>query len=599
MVSVHHRSGETADAATSHAENDRLRASLDEATAENAELTVERDRFCRRVGELVQQIQLMRTAMDRQTRRELNDAASRRDGLTEDDLRGAFVELQMLTEQLEVANSSLHRTNHQLDARVEERTSQLNEIDAALRATQASLRTVADLVPELLWRADRHGAADWFNQRWVAVTGQPVEQAIDDGWLDCIHPDDAAATAAAWAAAIRRGTPYEHEHRIRDTRGDHRWFLVRAEPLRDERGMITRWFVAGTDIHDQRAAMEALGHSERRFRTLIDGIPQLVWSAVDGGRWTWSSPQWREYTGQSDESSRALGWIDAFHPEDRAHACEAWRWAQATGSLDIEGRILHAGEGRYRHFRTRAHAVRDDSGRIVEWLGTSTDVDDLLRLQEQQAMLVGELQHRTRNLMGVVRSVTARTVRGADTLDQFKTCIDDRLAALARVQGLLSRRAGGERVAFDALLHEELAAHGQIGGGTLAGKITLDGPRGIALRSATVQTFALALHELMTNAMKYGALARTEGRLAIAWHVRAAGDGDRILSVDWRESGVDDMRARSDDGHGGGWGRELIEHALPYQLGARTSYRMERDGVHCTIEVTVPSDERTVETSYG
>ena len=105
-----------------------------------------------------------------------------------------------------------------------------------------------------------------------------------------------------------------------------------------------------------------------------------------------------------------------------------------------------AGEQRHRHFRTRALPLRDAMDRVVEWLGTSTDVDDILQLQEQQSMLVAELQHRTRNLVVVVQAVTARTLRDASSLEQFAECIHDRLSALARVQSLLSRRKGAMRV---------------------------------------------------------------------------------------------------------------------------------------------------------
>jgi PAS domain-containing protein len=97
-----------------------------------------------------------------------DEGAAERRSQTEEELRVAFEELQVLTEELEVANVSLHQTNQELDARVEERTRQIREVNAALRATEASFRTISDLVPDLLWRADRRGEATWCNQRWFA-----------------------------------------------------------------------------------------------------------------------------------------------------------------------------------------------------------------------------------------------------------------------------------------------------------------------------------------------------------------------------------------------------------------------------------------------
>ncbi|KQP14627.1 sensor histidine kinase [Methylobacterium sp. Leaf93] len=198
------------------------------------------------------------------------------------------------------------------------------------------------------------------------------------------------------------------------------------------------------------------------------------------------------------------------------------------------------------------------------------------------SVLVAELQHRTRNLMGVVRATADKTLRNSSGLDDFRERYGTRLAALARVQGLLSRLAEGERVSFDELIRSEVAAlDGE------ASRVSLSGPKAVALRSSTVQIFALALHELATNALKYGALAQPRAHLDIRWHVEIA-EPERApwLHVDWRERGVR-MPARDGLPQGSGSGRELIERALPYQLGARTTFVMEPDGVHCTIALPV------------
>ena len=582
-------------------ENEQLRTALESALEENGALVDERDRLRVHISRLSAELRDTYAAVTQQAPHgnQTDAVAEAQRSQAEEELRAAYEELQVLTEELEVANSGLQHTNRELDERVEERTRQLEEINAVLRISEASLRAVADVVPDLLWRADRTGDADWFNKRWFAFTGQTLDHAIGMGWLQAVHPVDQAVTRTIWGIAVSSGKAYQHEHRIRDAAGDYRWFLVRAEPLRNERGRITHWFAAGTDIHDQRIALEALQTSETRFRTLIEGMPQLVWRAVDGGNWTWSSSQWSSYTGQSAEAARILGWLEMLHPDDRDAALAAWSRARDSGSLDFKAKIFHESEHRHRHFRTRALPVRDAKGRVIEWLGTSTDVDDTLQLQEQQAVLVGELQHRTRNLMGVVQAVTRRTLRDAVSLNQFEESIDDRLSALARVQSLLSRREGALRVPFDLLLREELSAHTPLAGDGGGAKVTLDGPSGIPLRSATVQTLALALHELATNAVKYGALSPAGGHLHVTWRVEPAGEHAQRLSVDWRETGVSDMPTREATARGGGYGRELIERALPYQLDARTSYAFEPEGVHCTIEVTVPIDDSGLEKNNG
>jgi two-component system CheB/CheR fusion protein len=341
-----------------------------------------------------------------------------------------------------------------------------------------------------------------------------------------------------------------------------------------------------------------LGRSELRFRTLIEGMPQLVWRASDGGHWTWASPQWLVFTGQTMEQSQGMGWLDALHPDDREGARLAWSGADAVNGLAFEGRICETARKRYRHFQTRASVVRTPDGKVLEWLGTSTDVDDLLRLQQRQSVLVAELQHRTRNLMAVVQSVTYRTVKGSANLKEFRASIEDRLHALARVQGLLSDRAAGTRVAFDTLLRAELAGHFDLDAQGNATQISVSGPPGVPLQSSLVQTFALALHELLTNAIKYGALADPAGSLKVEWTV-VDREGEQRLILDWRERGVTDMPNDGAAARGGGYGRELIERALPYQMGAKTSYAFLPDGVHCSIDVGIPADDTVMEKAVG
>jgi two-component system, chemotaxis family, CheB/CheR fusion protein len=151
--------------------------------------------------------------------------------------------------------------------------------------------------------------------------------------------------------------------------------------------------------------------------------------------------------------------------------------------------------------------VEDKIDRVVVTfvdIGERRRAEDALRENESRMrMLVGELQDCTRNLIGVVMAVVDQTGTAGQTLDEFKANLRDRLMALARVQGLLSRAAPGEGVTFDSLLDSELSAESESGG-----SVTLDGPIDIVLNSTSVQALAMALHELTTNALKYGALGR-------------------------------------------------------------------------------------------
>jgi two-component sensor histidine kinase len=241
--------------------------------------------------------------------------------------------------------------------------------------------------------------------------------------------------------------------------------------------------------------------------------------------------------------------------------------------------------------------------------GIGHDATEEVELQDRLRVLVAELQHRSRNLVSVVQGVSERTLATSETLEDFRGRFRPRLDALSRVNSLLSRIEEGDRITFDQLLQTELQAHGVIGFDGQGEQVSLKGPNGIRLRSATVQTFALAIHELATNALKYGALFRPEGRLEVKWSLLPGKGGEQRLRVDWRESGVapewhdgsppavaiDGVPARRRQGYG----RELIEKALPYQLKALTTYELTPQGVHCTIIVPVSSTLDVAFSSQG
>ncbi|WP_343206838.1 PAS domain S-box protein [Azospirillum soli] len=134
----------------------------------------------------------------------------------------------------------------------------IREAEQAVRAGEERLRLIANLTPAFIWFAHPDGSLHHFNDRWYAYTGQTPAEALPDGWIAMLHPDDVERTAAQWDDARARGHLYEIEVRYRRRDGEYRWFLARAEPLRDGAGRITGWFGSSTDIHERKMAEEAL-----------------------------------------------------------------------------------------------------------------------------------------------------------------------------------------------------------------------------------------------------------------------------------------------------------------------------------------------------
>src|SRR5947208_9228837 len=121
------------------------------------------------------------------------------------------------------------------------------------------LRQLADGLPQIVWVARPDGTHEYYNKRWREYTGLELEESNDDAWSALFHPDDRERAVTAWAEALRQGTPYDIEFRLRRVSdGEYRWFLGRALAYRNAEGQILNWYGTCTDIHEQKLAQDAL-----------------------------------------------------------------------------------------------------------------------------------------------------------------------------------------------------------------------------------------------------------------------------------------------------------------------------------------------------
>lgn len=366
---------------------------------------------------------------------------------------------------------------------------------------------------------------------------------------------------------------------VRGTRAERHVAALEAENTRLRAALVLAGLSAGLV-----QAQGAVAESAPRLRTLADAIPQLVWRSAEEGHWIWASPNWHAYTGQTDEESRGRGWLKVIHPDDREATLQAWAEALADGQLEVEHRIRRATDGAWRMHQTRAALLRKPAvpgwqeKRVLEWVGASADVEDWLRVQGEQRALLLELRHRTRNLLAVVEVIARRSLPPVPERDDFGA----RLAAMGRVQGLLSR-SGAWAVALHELLAVELRATGDGKGA----KAEIVGPR-VELPGEVVQPLALVLHELAANAAKHGAIAQAAGRLEVGWRLEHV-EGTTRLIIEWRERGVDmppgPLLRR--------FGTKIIERTLPYQLGGKARLERGSDGVHCQLALPLPEKRRS------
>ncbi|MBB4860713.1 PAS domain S-box-containing protein [Novosphingobium chloroacetimidivorans] len=246
------------------------------------------------------------------------------------------------------------------------------------RQSEATLRQFTDALPAFVWFAKPDGELTYFNRRWYDYTGQSPEQSLPNGWTDVLHPDDVEATAERWAHARASGTTYEIEVRYRRCDGAYRWYVARAEPIRDDNGAITSWVGSSIDIHDRKEAETALRASEEQFRLMADAVPQIVWITDADGRTEFFNKHWSDYTGAAYHPTTAEQVAaDHVHPDDEAVTMEAFEEARRTETtFRVEHRIRSA-SGAYRWFLVRGEPYRDPhSGSIVRWFGASVDIHD-------------------------------------------------------------------------------------------------------------------------------------------------------------------------------------------------------------------------------
>ena len=339
---------------------------------------------------------------------------------------------------------------------------------------------------------------------------------------------------------------------------------------------------------DRARSEREIHESEERFRRFSDASTSVLWIRDAATmRMEFASPAFDKIYGMSGgdwgTNAELSTWASLIEPENRDAVLQSFDQVRSGERIEQEFEIRRGQDGTRRWIHDTTFPLRNKDGAIQYIAGVGSDITEMKENTDRQEVLVLELQHRTRNLITVIGALADRTLGNATSLDDFSTRFHLRLSALSRVQGMLSHLAAGDRITFSDLLHSELDVYGATNG--MAHKFTLQGPDDVPLGSGTIQTFALALHELTINAIKYGALAAPNGHLLVRWCILPAeGSKPPRLQVVWRESGVE-MPALEGPAKGGGYGRELIERALPYQLKAKTTYELGPDGVHCTIDV--------------
>jgi formate hydrogenlyase transcriptional activator len=267
----------------------------------------------------------------------------------------------------------------------------IEHTEAQLRQEREELLRIVDLIPQTIIVLTPDGKAIYANRVALEYTGLSLDEVQAEGFRDRIfHHEDVQGLQEERQKSLSGTVPFENEQRALGKDGKYRWFLIRYRPLVGENGKVVRWYATGTDIEDSKRTQQALRNaldqvqkSEANLRQVIDTIPTMAWCNLPDGPNEFLNKEWHQYTGLSPEKSRGWGWQAAFHPEDLGPLMEKWQEQLHSGEPgEIEARVRRY-DGVYRWFLIRMAPFRDQSGKIVRWYGTSTDIENLKQTERK------------------------------------------------------------------------------------------------------------------------------------------------------------------------------------------------------------------------
>jgi PAS domain S-box-containing protein len=333
----------------------------------------------------------------------------------------------------------------------------------------------------------------------------------------------------------------------------------------------------------RQAAETERSASEERFRVLADSLPLLVWTAGPDGRVDYTNAQVEKY---GKAGLRRTDWDGVIHPEDLRGTVAAWLKASESGEpYQMEHRLMVIGEG-YAWHLSRAAPVRDASGNIVKWYGTTTDIHEHKQREEHIRVLMTEVDHRSKNLLAVTQAIARQTVSSSVTASEFEQKFSGRLLGLAASQDLLtSEKWRGVRL--DAVVRSQTDHHSD----RESGRILIQGPD-IALDSTATQAIGMALHELSTNAAKYGALSNEGGHVELRWRIDSSA-AEPTLEMEWIERGGPPVEPPSSRG----FGSTVIDAMVSQRLNGVVRLSFEPEGL--TWRLTVPLKNVVASDDFG
>lgn len=468
-------------------------------------------------------------------------------------------------------------------------------VTAALSAMLRASDGVLDLLPIATFISDARGVILQYNRRAVEIWGRaPKPGQTHDEFNESNRfrmLDGTPVARSLLSEVLATGKPVRDAERIVE-RADGTTTIVSVsiDPLRNAKGELVGAVNCFTDITERKRVDGALEQSrlhaleqEQRLAATYEHAAIGITEIAPDGRLIRVNEATCAITGFSREELLSVRLFTHTHPDDADPDRDAFR-KQVAGELDfysVEKRLVRK-DGRVIWLSVRSSPVRDADGHLLYIVRVIQDITERKGAEQRAKLLIDELNHRVKNTLATVQSLASQTARGAPTPQDFRERFEGRLIALSKAHDQLTQHHW-ESADLRDLLSGSFAPYP----GAVPGRVSLRG-EDIVLRPRAVLTLAMAVHELVTNAVKYGALSVPGGRIEIRWQPVEEPEGRKFLRIDWMEEGgptVVEPQQR-------GFGSKLIEGSIAAELGGRARLTYAPEGLRC--EMMIPLEAVTV-----
>jgi PAS domain S-box-containing protein len=427
---------------------------------------------------------------------------------------------------------------------------------------------------------DANGRLIRVNETACAITGYPREELLGLSVFELTHPTDRTNDSESYRQqASDKAGPYAIEKRVHRKDGQVIWVSVVSSSVRDAHGMFLYGIRVMQDITARKRAEDMVRESEQRLRQVLEALPTAVYTTDASGHVNFYNQAAVELSGRQpelDADKWCVSWR-LYDPDGRPIPHDQCPMAIALKeNRPIRGQelVVERPDGTIASVVPYPTPLHDGSGTLVGAVNMLVDITERKHAEARQKTLIDELNHRVKNTLATVQSLAGQTLRGSVVAAKVRDSLTARLFALSKTHDHLSR-AGWESADFKSIATDIFAPF-QLDADD---QVRLSGPS-VRLPPNCALLLGMVLHELVTNAAKYGALSRSSGKLDVNWTVENGVAGRRLL-IDWQEAGG--PRVRKPERRG--FGSRLAERAIGHELRGSSQISFDPSGVSCKFEI--------------